>query len=213
MNMVWLRRASVVLTFVLVACGSPGTSTTGAADTSLSSRLLSGDDIPAGYQRLPLVADVTRRWCGVGLLNTPRPLRRSSLVLMSRPDDATQAILTNTVMVFAPGDATRFVSALRRDERSCNRPQVLLPNGLSISGDYFAIGLPRGGDEQLVMDVRGVARGPALRTLCGGALARIVVRRADVVVVIEDAVAGIQLDTGFRNRLAMRAAEQAELGP
>jgi hypothetical protein len=201
-----------VLAIVLVACGAYAPVSTGAARDPLSSRLLSGDDVPAGYRPLPLAADVTIRWCGAGAVAAPSPRRQASEVLESRPDDASQAVVTDTVLEFGPGDATRFVAALRADERSCNRPKVLLADGMSVQGDHFSIGLPSGGDEQIVTDVRGFARGPALRTTCDGALARIVVRRGDVVVVIDDAVAGIQLDTGFRDRLARRAADQAELG-
>jgi hypothetical protein len=133
-------------------------------------------------------------------------------VLVSQPDDGTEAVLTDTVLEFAAGDGARFVDAMRQDQRGCNRPVVELPNGLSVEGDRFGIALPAGGDEQLVEDVRGTARGPALRTSSDGALARIVVRHDDVVVVIEDAVGGLQLDTGFRDRLAVRAAEQAQAG-
>ena len=198
----------------LAACGADTSVNTGAArGDALSSRLLSGDDVPAGFRPLPLSADVAHRWCGIGSLDVPSPRRHASEVLESQPDDSSQAVVTDTVLEFAPGDGARFVAALRADERSCNRPKVLFPNGLSVEGDHFTIELPSGGDEQLVIDVRGTASGPSLRRRSGGALARIVVRRGDVVVVIEDAVAGIQLDTGFRNRLAQRAAEQAAVAP
>jgi hypothetical protein len=213
MSIVWLRRASVVLTVLLVACGGRSSPTTSAAGGgSLASRMLSGDDVPAGFRPLPLAADVTRRWCGTGSLNTPTPRQHKSQVLVSEPDGDSQAVVTDTVMVFAPGDAARFVAALRTDSLSSNRPKIVLPTGVSIEGDHFEITLSPVGDEQLVTDVRGVARGPSLPSRCGGALARIVVRRGNVVVVIEDVAAGVQLDTGFRNRLARRAGDQAELG-
>jgi hypothetical protein len=207
------RAAAAVLLLSLTACGAfAPTAARSTRASGLSARLLSGDDVPAGFRPVPLVADATQRWCGVGTFDAPSPLRRASEVLVSQPDDSTQAELTDTVLEFAPGDAARFVAALRAEERSCARPAVQLPDGLHVEGDRFGIALPNGGDEQLVTDVRGVARGPALRASCGGALARIVVRRGDVVVVIDDAVAGLQLDTGFRDRLAQRAAEQAS-GP
>jgi hypothetical protein len=192
-----------LLTIALAACGGH----------RVSSRLLSGDDVPAGFRPLPLASDVARRWCGDGALSAPSPRRQRSEVLESTPDDGSQAVVSDTVLEFARGDAARFVAALRADERGCNRPKVLFANGLSIDGDHFSIDLPSGGDEQLVTDVRGAASGPALRTTCDGALARIVVRRGDVVAVIDDAVAGMQLDTGFRDRLAQRAAEQVVIGP
>jgi hypothetical protein len=204
--------AAAALLLALTACGALAPTTTDGRARGLASRLLSGDDVPAGFRPLPLVADVSLRWCGVGAIDAPAPQRRASEVLTSQPDDSTQADLTDTVLDFAPGDAKKFVAALRKDQRACSRPQVRLPDGMTIDGDRFSIALPSGGDEQLVTDVRGTARGPALRTTCGGALARIVVRRGDTVVVIDDAVAGLQLDTGLRDRLAQRAAEQAAAG-
>src|SRR3954471_10210896 len=212
MKGVWQRGAGVALAVALAACGARGSSVEAGNGDPLRARLLSGDDVPAGYRPLPLASDVTRRWCGTGPLDAPSPRRRASEVLVSQPDNGSEAVLTDTLMEFAPGEGATFVDAMRRDERSCNRPEVQLTNGLSIEGDRFGIALPAGGDEQLVEDVRGTARGPALHTTSDGALARIVVRRGDVVVVIEDAVAGLQLDTGFRDRLAIRAAEQAEAG-
>ena len=202
--------AIIALLAALAGCGTQATATGHAAGGErLTARLLSGDDVPAGF-RPRSGADVYRRWCGVGQVDAPAPRQRASEVLESRPDPSSQAVLTDTILEFAPGDAARFVAALRSDERSCNRPKVMFPDGLSIEGDHFSIGLPSGGDEQLVTDVRGVARGPALHTTREGALARIVVRRGDTVVVIDDVVAAMQLDTGFRDRLARRAAEQAE---
>jgi hypothetical protein len=197
-----VRRTVVAfLTVALTACGAL-TPTTTSRGHDLSARLLSGDDVPAGYRPLPLAAEVTRRWCGAGTVDAPAPTRQASEVLSSHPDETSRAVLTDTVLEFAPGDAGRFVAALREDQRACDRPEVELPDGMTVEGDRFSIALPPGGDEQLVTDVRGAA----------GALARIVVRRGDVVVVIDDAVAGIQLDTGFRDRLAQRAAEQAGAG-
>jgi hypothetical protein len=205
--------AVAILSIALGACGAHiPTMTSAASGDPLSARLLSGDDVPAGFRPLPLASDVARRWCGVGALDAPSPRRQASEVLESQPDDASQAVITDTVLEFAPGDAVRFVAVLSADERGCKRPKVLLADGLSVDGDRYSIALPSDGDEQLVTDVRGVARGPALRTTQDGALARIVVRHGDVVVVIEDAVAGVQLDTGFRDRLARRAAEQAGTG-
>jgi hypothetical protein len=212
MKGVWHRGAGVALAVALAACGARGSSTEASNGDPLITRLLSGDDVPAGYRPLPLASDVTRRWCGAGALAAPSARRHASEVLVSQPEDGTEAVLTDTVLEFAPGDGARFVDAMRHDQRSCNRPEAQLANGLSIEGDRFGIALPAGGDEQLVMDVRGTAHGPAVSASSLGALARIVVRRGDVVVVIEDAVAGVQLDTGFRDRLAVRAAEQAEAG-
>src|SRR3954451_21943951 len=129
MKGVWLRWAGLVLVVALAGCGARGPSADAVTGDPLRARLLSGDDVPAGYRPLLLAPDVAHRWCGAGPLDAPAPRRRASEVLVSQPDEGSEAVLTDTLLEFAPGDPRRFVDAMRRDERSCDRPEVRLANG------------------------------------------------------------------------------------
>jgi hypothetical protein len=164
--------------------------------------LLTIDDLPAGFNRVPLSSEPADL-CGGRFANLSLPVVPRVVIgrlFMASPADGTVASVEEELLRFPPGDGERFM-ALVRAQPICEGGSVRRVDGMTMSGAVKPLRL-RG----LAGDVAGSSRcGPAWGRRLPHNTSRIdqlLIRHGDDVGVLTYASYGFFFDEGVRNRLA-----------
>jgi hypothetical protein len=176
-------------------------------------RLFGLDDVPAGFAVMPLTDPRPPSWCGGRPLDISEARSYAAELLTYAPAPEQLASIQNIVLHFRPGGADRFVAAAIADRTRCDGGvDITDASGLHVQGQANAVPLEDiAGCVDAVEAFGGVQLPDGVST--GGAVSRIIAHRGDDVSIVFDTVAGIDLDSGLRDRLAHLAASQLGAEP